>query len=81
MKCPKCGKDMTLGELANHRGDTTFYWLPQSFIDKHWVFPYNHTKKTVENEGGMIIKANSKVNQVSACYGCKDCNMIVMDCD
>ena len=38
MKCPKCGKDMILGELANHRGDTSFYWLPQSFIDKHWVF-------------------------------------------
>ena len=81
MKCPKCGKDMILGELANHRGDTSFYWLPQSFIDKHWVFPYHHTKKTIENEGGMIIKANSKVNQVSACYGCKECNVIVVDCN
>lgn len=58
--------------------NTVLFWLPQSFVDKHWVFPYNQTKETIENEGGMIIKTNSKVNQVSACYGCKECNIIVV---
>lgn len=81
MKCPKCGKDMILGELASTRGDSTFYWLPQSFMKKHWFAPYNHRKKTVEDEGGMIIKGNSKLFQVSPCYGCKACNLILVDCN
>ena len=72
---------MTPGELATYRGDGIFYWLPQSFIKKHWFAPYQHTRKTVQKEGGMIIKANSKLNKVPVCYGCTDCNIIVMDCE
>ena len=81
MKCPKCGKEMLLGEMANGRGDTSFYWAPKSFFDKHWVNPYSHTKKTIEEEGGMIIKANSRLQNTSKCYACKDCKLSVVDCN
>ena len=81
MKCPKCGKDMVLGEIADGRGDTSFYWAPKEFFDKHWANAYSHTKKTVEEEEGIIIKANSRVQRVAASYGCKECKMIVVDCD
>lgn len=60
MKCPKCGEEMILGEIANSRKDSLFYWALNSFFDKHWVNPYSHTKKTIE-EDGIIIKANSKL--------------------
>lgn len=81
MKCPKCGNDMVLGEIANIRGDTSFYWAPKEFFDKHWFNTYNHSKKTVEDEGGMLIKANSKLQKNSSCYGCKDCRLIIVDCN
>lgn len=81
MKCPKCGKDMVLGEIFNSRGDSLFYWAPKTFFDKHWANAYCHRRKTIENEGGIMIKANRNWQKVSACYGCKECNMIVIDCD
>lgn len=81
MKCPKCGKDMVLGEIANGRGDTSVYWAPKAFFDKHWINTYNHTKKTIENEEGIIIKANSKLQKIPASFGCKECRVIVVDCN
>ena len=81
MKCPTCSKNMVLGEIANSRGDTSFYWAPKAFFDKHWFNTYSHTKKTVEDEGGILIKANRKLQKVAVCYGCRDCKLIVVDCN
>lgn len=80
MKCPNCGMDMVPGELATSRGDTAFYWAPKAFFDKHPFNTYSHTRKTILHEGGMLIKANSKVNNVAICYGCQTCQMLVVDC-
>lgn len=81
MNCPKCDKDMILGEIANIRGDTSLYWAPKTFFDKHWLNTYNHTKKTIEAEGGIITKTNSKWQKAAVCYGCTDCKLIVVDCN
>lgn len=72
---------MILGEIANHRGDGYFYWISKDFIDKHWFNRYSHTKKTIEENGGMIIKANSKFKKAAPCFGCRDCRLIVVDCN
>lgn len=79
MICPKCGNKMILGEVASARGDTSLYWLPDSFIDKHWLNTYSHMKKTVLQEGGLIIKANSRIGEVSPSYACKECKLILID--
>lgn len=80
MKCPKCGKEMKKGEVAASRGDSTLFWLPEDFIDKHWANPYCHLRKTITSEGGMMIQTNSRIHEISKSYGCVDCKMIVIDC-
>ena len=81
MKCPKCGKNMILGEIANSRGDSYFYWASKDFFDKHWFNTYSHTKKTIVENDGMIIKANGKFKEATPCFGCRDCKLIVVDCN
>ena len=81
MKCPKCGNDMVLGEIASGCGNTMVYWAPKSFFDKHWLNTYSHTKKTIETENGILIKINSKIQKNSTCYGCKECKFILVDCN
>ena len=81
MKCPKCGMQMEHGEIASGRGDVWAYWAPKSFLDKHWFNPYCHTKKTVQDEGGIVIKMNNKLNTPAVAYGCKECNLIIVDCN
>ena len=81
MKCPKCGMQMEPGEIASGRGDTWAYWAPKSFLDKHWFNSYSHTKKTVQDEGGIVIKMNNKLHTPAVAYGCKECNLIVVDCN
>ncbi len=56
MKCPKCGKEMSVGKIASCRGDSKLFWLPKAFTEKHWFNTYNHTSDTVKNGGGIIIK-------------------------
>ena len=80
MKCPKCGKDMLLGAIFNGRGDARLNWVPKDFFDKHWFNSYNHTKKTIQEEGGMVIKGYNKFGDSDICYGCKECNLVVIDC-
>lgn len=81
MKCPKCGKQMEPGEIASGRGDAWAYWAPKSFLDKHWFNSYCHTKKTVQDEGGIVIKMNNKLHTPAVAYGCKECNLIIVDCN
>ena len=81
MNCPKCGKQMEPGEIASGRGDTWVYWAPTDFLDKHWFISYCHKKKTVQDEGGMIINTNSKLHHVAVAYACRDCKMVIVDCN
>ena len=81
MKCPKCGMQMEPGEIASGRGDVWVYWAPKSFFDKHWFNSYCHTKKTVQDEGGIVIKMNDKLQTPAVAYGCKECNLIIVDCN
>jgi len=71
---------MEAGEIANGRGDAWVYWAPKSFLDKHWINPYSHTKKTVRDEGGMIIKTNNRLHTAAVAYGCRECNLVIVDC-
>lgn len=80
MKCPKCGNSMEPGEIASGRGDTWAYWAPKTFFDKHWFNTYCHTKKTISEGGGMIIRTNGKLHKASVCYGCRECKVVVVDC-
>ncbi len=79
MICPKCGKEMQLGEMSSGRGDLWLYWAPKAFFEKHWINTYSHRKKTIEQEDGIIIRTNNKLQKVNVAYGCKDCKMIVVD--
>ena len=79
MNCPKCCKEMTLGEIANTRADYAFFWAPKTFFDRHWANPYCHFRKTIEAAGGVMLKANSKLRQVPDSYGCTDCKLIIVD--
>ena len=81
MKCPKCGIDMESGEIASGRGDESLYWAPNAFFDKHWLNPYCHTAKTIQEEGGVIIRTNSRLHKASVCYGCRKCKVVVVDCN
>lgn len=81
MKCPKCGKDMVLGEIFHGRGDSYINWVPKEFFDKHWFNSYNHTKKTIREEGGILIRGYNKFGKSDICYGCKECNLVVIDCN
>ena len=81
MKCPKCGIQMEPGEIAGGRGDAWVYWAPKSFLDKHWFNSYCHTKKAVQDEGGIIIKMNNKLRTPAVAYGCRECNLIIVDCN
>ena len=80
MLCPQCGKPMQPGELTSTRGDTSLYWLPQAFVEKHWLNPYSHTRKTIEKEGGLRIKANNRLQQPSPCFACRECQLILVKC-
>lgn len=80
MKCPKCGKEMQIGEIASCRGDSKLFWLPKTFTEKHWFNTYSHSAEKIESEGGMIIKGNCKIKTVTPSYGCTDCKLIVVDC-
>lgn len=80
MKCPKCGKEMSVGKIASCRGDSKLFWLPKSFTEKHWFNTYSHTSDTVKNGGGIIIKGNNKICSPDPAYGCTDCNIVVIDC-
>ena len=81
MKCPKCGTQMEAGEIANSRGDMWAYWVPKAFLDKHWFNVYCHTKKTVQDEGGIVIKTNNRLHTPAVAYGCKACNLVIVDCN
>lgn len=81
MNCPKCGKEMEKGEIADSRGDTACYWAPDAFFKKHWLNPYCHLRKTVTSGGGLLIRMNSRLGAVSAAYGCVSCGIVVAECE
>ena len=80
MKCPKCGDDMMIGKIFSARGDTRFNWVPNDFFDKHLFNNLYYTKKTIENEGGIPIKGYNILGKSDVSYGCKECNLVVIDC-
>lgn len=61
MNCPKCGKEMTLGEIANTRADYAFYWAPRTFFDRHWANPYNCLGKEKEWTESFTVPVTQEI--------------------
>lgn len=82
MNCPKCGKEMQIGEMAaNARGERCF-WAPKSFFNKHVLNPTTHFKKTIEKEGGLVVDIHNRVvANPTVGYACKECRVVLIDCD
>lgn len=80
MTCPKCGAEMVSGEINTARGDSWIYWAPKAFFDAHWLNPYQHTRRTIEREGGLAVKTNGRIQTPSTAYACAACKLIMIDC-
>ena len=77
MLCPCCGREMETGELATWRGDTLLTWLPENYFKKHWFSPYGRSRKLMERENAVFIKANRKVSTPPPSFLCRDCGMVL----
>lgn len=81
MKCPKCGKEMKIGEVSNRRGENCF-WAPSEYFNKYYLPRAFHRNKTIEAEGGIVIKIKNRVlSEPTVGYACADCKVVVIDCN
>ena len=81
MNCPKCGNDMSKGEIgvsAASRGIPALFWAPTEVINKH--IPSFLTINKVVSEGGVQIKlGNGMMKNRNTGYVCKACNCVLID--
>lgn len=79
MICPKCGNEMSIGEIgidSFSKGVPTLFFAKKDFFRKHtWL-----TRKKAVAEGGMIIPiGNGFYKKRNTTYACRDCNMVLID--
>lgn len=78
MKCPKCGAEMTIGELANINTRGKLFWAPEHYF-KNKILNW-YTKKDVLKNGGVVISfGNGITNNRTKGYLCSQCHCLLMN--
>ena len=82
MKCPKCGNDMTKGEISvsanTSRGWPVLFWATSDVFNR--MFPQLLTAKKAASEGGVQINlGNGWMKPRNVGYICKECKCVLMD--
>ena len=89
LKCPKCGKDMTLGKINLYGGG----YYPAGGMAPYWAQKDYFTRVTFPNardaeKRGMGIpfpKLREKIDiaytNLPDAYACRECRVILLECD
>ena len=84
MICPKCGKIMTLGKINLLCGGYyTPFWAEKNYFIRE-TFP-NARDAEKKNVGFAVNPANEMINvaytNLPDAYACKECKVILLECD
>ena len=81
MICPKCGKEMNIGAVAQSNGNKgSIFWADNDFFNSK-INNFFTAKDAVKNGGVSIPIHNGITNDRTKAWACKDCNMVLIDCD
>ena len=79
MKCPKCGKEMTVGALGPSAKGSLFWATDEYFNSKISNFLTEHN--AVKNGGFHIPVGYGVTNNRTKAWACEDCKFVLIDCN
>jgi len=79
MVCPKCGKEMNMGALAETNKRGGLFWADNDYF-RSKINNFFTVKDAVKNGGINIPIRNGITNDRTKAWACKDCNMVMIDC-
>jgi len=80
MVCPKCGKEMTIGALAQPNGKGSLFWADNDYFDSKIANFF--TAGDAINKGGISIPINNGItSDRRKAWACKECKFVLVDCN